>query len=195
MTFFSFKKKPPKTGFTFIELLVVVAIITIISGMIVVNFRKGETGGRLQRSAQQIVQNIRKIQNMALSSVEYQGEVPEGGYGARFREADVDSYILFADTTDIGTYNSGEEMGLILNLEKGIQIDSLFTFKSDATTIQRSVIHLFFTPPDPIITFAPGGAQVVGVIIRIKKENTDCSANPEDCKDIKVGKSGWVSME
>lgn len=177
--------KLSKTGFTLIELLVVIAVITIISGMIVINFRKGEAGGRLQRSAQQIVQTIRRAQNMAISSVEHEGEVRDA-YGIYFETQTPNLYTLFFDGNKNYKYDgSDERMGSPVDLEKGIKIESISTGPK---------LSIAFVPPDPL-TFFNGKEDIDEVTITIKKEDADCFANPEDCKDIKVGKNGQVSIE
>jgi prepilin-type N-terminal cleavage/methylation domain-containing protein len=181
--------KLSKTGFTLIELLVVIAIITIISGMIVVNFRKGEAGGRRQRSAQQIVQNIRKIQNMAISSVEYQGEVYS--YGVHFdkNEPNNREYIIFADKNDSGRYDAGDDIiGSLYNLETGVEIDDLSTI-TEAGDANVDVLDIVFIPPDPLTKFNDD-FNIIEAEIVIKEEKTKWYA-----KTIRVGKAGWVSVE
>lgn len=177
--------KLSKTGFTLTELLVVIAIITIISGMIVVNFRKGETSGRLQRSAQLIVQTIRRAQNMAISTVEQNGGI--SGYGVYFNKGSMlNSFYLFFDEDEDNEYDNGEEIETV-TLEKGILID-------DISPKQVNKLHIVFNPPDPSVIFN-GKPQFSEATITIKKEGVSCSVNPEDCKDVKVGKSGWVNIE
>ena len=172
-----------KSGFTIMELLVVLAIIAIISGFMVVNFRKGEEGGRLVRSAQQIAQNIRKVQNMALSSVEYQGEIPYA-YGVYFSRDITDSYILFADKNpDSFRYNGEPPDKKIetINLERGIVIDSISP---------SPFLHIAFSPPNPL-TFI--NVDQPEATITIKKEGATCPSF--NCRKIKVKNTGWMTIE
>ncbi len=193
-------------GFTLIEFLVVIAITTIISGIMVVNFRKGEESNKLQRSAQQIVQAFRKAQNMAMSSVEFTSvsppDVPIEGYGVRFRTADLASYIIFADTSDntpdACDYLAIESPVETLNLESGIIIDSLYTYTTSPGVglISRVNVLACFVPPDPKTSISsPSGASVGGIIINIKKQGVTCTSSSSDCRNIVVSKlSGAVSI-
>jgi len=179
--------KLSKTGFTFIELLVVIAIITIISGMIVVNFRKGEVGGRLQQSAQQVVQTIRRAQNMAISSVEYQGEIYS--YGVHFDKTNIpNSYYIFVDKDDNKIYDQGiDDIKYEFTLEK-IEVDEIFVLTTGGEA-EVSRVDIVFIPPDPLTKFN-NDPTISEASIVIKTEGTQW-----DAKTIKVGKAGWVSME
>lgn len=170
-----------KTGFTVIELLVVIVIITVISAVMVINFRKGEGGNKLQRSAQQIVQSIRKAQNMAISSIEYEGEV--SGYGVHFeRQTMPNFYYLFFDKSGDNRYNAEPKIETI-NLEKGILIESLST---------GNQLDIVFNPPEPLTVF-DDNPSIQGVTIIIKKEGATCPS--ESCRSINVKKAGWTTVE
>lgn len=168
-----------KKGFTLIELLVVIVIISITAGIMVINFRKAGETGNLQRTAQQIIQNIRKAQNMALSSVKHDGEIYEY-YGVYFNKLSMpDSYYIYSGNA---VYNSGEEIGSAIELEKGIKIHSISTGNS---------IDITFNPPYAFVTFNP---SVTLATIIIKKEGvTTCS--PQDCRYIKINDKGWMSIK
>lgn len=166
-----------KRGFTLVEVLVVIAIITIISGVMVVNFRQSEQGSKLQRSAQQTIQGIRKAQNMALSSMEHEGQVYDY-YGVYFDKQNMpNSYHIFA--SDNKVYNAGEEIETI-SLESGMVIDSIST---------GNQLNLTFLPPYAFVEFNPSITQAT---ITIKNEGGSC---PQDCKYIKVNDKGWMSIK
>lgn len=208
MTFFSFKKKPPKTGVTLIELLVVIAIITIISTIMAINFRAGERGGELMRSAQLLVQGIRKAQNMASASKEVKNpseiwEVPEGGYGVylTITSPNNDRYIVFADFNNDNKHNAGEELedGLV-KLEKGIIIDFIFY---DPSGGEPDKTNLTFDPLNPLIIVQPLIPPANKVFITLKNEQGEtCSAScqqgnggcSKDCKVIEITKAGWITI-
>lgn len=167
-----------------VELLVVIAIIAIMSGVVAVNFRKGSEGSKLQRAAQQIVQDIRKAQNMALSSVEYEGEVHDY-YGVHFDKRILPSgnpgphaYYIFVSNNIL--YNNDEEIGEAIELEKGIKIDSITT---------GNILDITFEPPYSYVEFNP---SVDDATITIKKEDGTC---PQDCRYIKINDKGWMSIK
>lgn len=64
------KKDRLLTGFTLIELLVVIAIIFILSSVMVANFGAARGQLALKRAAHQMVQDLRRAQEMAMSSAQ-----------------------------------------------------------------------------------------------------------------------------
>src|SRR3989344_9542280 len=76
-------------GFTIIELMVVVGIVAVISGIFLLNYRQGERNLAIQRSAQIVTQNITRAINNSLGGKEHNGAtgtVSAGGYGVRFEQ-------------------------------------------------------------------------------------------------------------
>lgn len=189
---------------TLTELLVVIAIIVIISTIMVLNFRVGERGGELVRSAQLVVQGIRKAQNMALGSKEVENpaggwEVPVGGYGVDLSKTDNDYYVIFADFNGNNGRDSGEDIETV-ELEEGIIIDYIFYDPSRAAPSSTKII---FNPLEPLIELRPWIPPADQIFITIKKEEgEDCSSScqqgnggcSQDCKVIKLLKAGWVSI-
>ena len=95
-------------GFTIIELLIVVAIIIVLPAVVISNFPQIKNQFALSRAIYKMSQDIRTIQNMALSSVPYKDSFnllrPVAGYGVH---VDVNAlgnkkYILYADNSDSG---------------------------------------------------------------------------------------------
>jgi len=137
-------------AFTLIEVLVVVAIIIILSVMIMANYRLGEKELALQRSANKLAQDIKRAQGMATSTKEHGGVIPPGGYGVYLNcgvsppctGGKPTCYILFADLDNNQAWDLGEEVGDLLEFEKGVQINSL---------IPNSPLTITFTPPDPTV--------------------------------------------
>lgn len=166
-------------GFTLVEALVVIAIISIISGFIVINFRHGEEGNKLQRSAQQVVQSIRKAQNMALSSVEYEGTIYDY-YGVYFDEQGLpNSYYIFTSINAVYNPTEGDKIVETVNLEQGIIIE----------VTPSTQLDIAFIPPHSFIQFNP---SVSNTTITIKKDGGTC---PQDCKYVKINDKGWLSIK
>ncbi len=163
-------------GFTLIEMLVVIAIIAVISGVIVVNFRESSDIHKLQRSAQIVVQGIREAQNMSLSSTEIDGEV-YNYYGVHFNKQNPTSFYIYASENMV--YNSGEEVKTI-ELETEVVIDSLSG---------GNKLGMAFIPPYSFIEFNPSASE--GWIV-IKLEGADCPSN--ECRCITANDKGWISI-
>ena len=169
-----------KKGFTIMELLVVIVIIGIASSVMVINFNKGEQNNKLQRSAQQVIQSIRKAQNLALSSAEISGQIYDY-YGVHFdKQTMPSSYYVFASLLD-KIYDTGEEVETI-NLEQGITISSI-------SPIQNNKLDIIFLPPYAFVEFNPVASNST---IIIKKQDGTC---PQDCRYIKVNDKGWMSID
>jgi len=150
-------------GFTLLEILTVVVIITLLSTIFIAGYREGEKQFALKRSAHQLAQGLRKAQEMALSSQEFMG-IPQGGYGIHFKEGS-DKYILFIDCNDNNKFDgsdvcrdcsSGECFGYVsdkieeFTLEKLIKVETLTPYSGEDNSF--SVI---FFPPDPVTIFNP----------------------------------------
>ncbi|MFA6909291.1 MAG: type II secretion system protein [Patescibacteria group bacterium] len=106
-------------GFTLIEMLVVIAILTIMSSLVMSNVRRGQDTQYLRQAADQLVQDIRTMQNYAaggktmgictgttaedcMSSLTCTAPatcvqtIPQGGYGVQLLS--LSSYVLYPDT-------------------------------------------------------------------------------------------------
>lgn len=136
-----------------IELLTSMAIITLITGIFLANYRDAEKRNDLTLSAQNLVSDIHIAQSNSLGLAEYIDAgvptVPPGGWGVHFSSADPgnDGYVIFADLNSDGRYNDGEGMASsgarVITFSRNIRIKE-FNHLSGPT------LDLTFLPPDPI---------------------------------------------
>lgn len=102
------KDKHFSSGFTLIEMLVVIALVIIITSISILQIASQRKGVYLQNTADEIALNIRNAQTLALSVRSSGGIVPnyKNGYGIHFelgsgngggQDAGEKSYILFTD--------------------------------------------------------------------------------------------------
>ncbi len=107
-------KKQKLSGFTLVELIIVVSIAVIISGISLYQFYKQRNGSTIQSTAEEIALNIRRAQSNALAVRSTGGVVPvyQNGYGLYFKlspgtnpqqDATPTSYISFIDYTAVGS--------------------------------------------------------------------------------------------
>jgi len=134
-----------KNSFTLVELLVVTTIIFIFTVLTLFGFRTAEKQFALQSSVHKLAQDLRKAQEMAMATREFQEKVPKGGYGVYFDISEPEHYILFADFDGDYEFDESSEIIEDIKIEKGIRISSL----------SSPTLSIIFTPPDPIITINP----------------------------------------
>ncbi len=145
-------------GFTLIELLVVTAIIVLLSALILPNYRTGDQQLALQRSSYKLAQDLRRAQELALSSQKFGEDIP-AGYGAYFNVSDPTHYVLFADVDGDDAYDDPTEKVEKVDLEESIELSYL---------LPASPLTIIFSPPDPTTKFFPD-ATTASIVIEAKK--------------------------
>jgi prepilin-type N-terminal cleavage/methylation domain-containing protein len=132
-----------KKGFTLIELLVSIGIFIVVTGMVVANFRAGSRSDELKITADALVSNLRRAQNMSLAGELVNGVTPPGGYGVYFNLGTPNRYVIFADSNGNLVYDANEDLsdGLIV-LPKDIVIN---------TVSPKNISSVVFKPPKPTI--------------------------------------------
>lgn len=123
-----------KNGFTLIEMLVSIMIIAVVSGIVMVNYGQGSKQNALARSAQKLVLDLRRAQNMATSTVAVNGQIANY-YGLFFRltpAARELNYLLYYEDGGNGCSGCGGSSPIIggeileiIRLESGIKIQSI----------------------------------------------------------------------
>jgi len=179
-----FKIPNKNKSFTLVESLVVIVIIVILSLIILPSYNSMRQQLAFQRSASKLAQDIRKVQEMAMSAQEFDGNVPEGGYGIRLSKTPSSNkyYILFADTDNNKKYDPGTDKIKEIYFEQGIKIKDL----------SEQHINIIFKPPDPEVYLLDNDAEELGseVIIVI------CLTDDESkTKTIKINKAGLIYVE
>ena len=107
-----------RSGFSFIELMIAIAIIMIISAAFVVNVRLN-TQESIETKTEKIASDVRYLRNLAVSRAKYQfvGQTeaekayPPGGYGIYFNgNVTQHKYFLYADDgTQVGYQAANDE--------------------------------------------------------------------------------------
>ena len=106
-----------RSGFSFVELLIAIAIIMIISAAFVVNVRLN-TQETIHTRVDKLTSDVRYLRNLAVSRAKYQfaGQTeaekayPPGGYGIYFNGAVTQhKYFLYADNGNATGYQATED--------------------------------------------------------------------------------------
>jgi prepilin-type N-terminal cleavage/methylation domain-containing protein len=175
-------------GFTMVEFLVVVFIIGILSSVLFFNWRSGEERFALQNSAYKLAQNIREMQEMAMSAKICAEAIPPGvppRYGIYMHAVGSSFYRLFADMDNNGMVNylnpSPDILLSRINYEDGVYLHSIDLIGCSPTGPEK--IHLTFKPPDPITEIK------IGVLGHEVHDPVKCS---EITLNLRVGISGPI---
>lgn len=180
---FEFNKNCVNRGFSLLELLVGITIVTIIGGIYLINYRTMDEDFALERSSYQLAQDIRRAQNMAMSSKEGSGEGFVGGYGIYLTESS-DQYVLFRDADGSQNYDPLQDQAIETNkFEKGVVVTEII-FNPIVLT---DIVSIVFAPPDPKVFFNTGGDQnrnQLSLKISINGKNSE----------VLVNKAGLISI-
>ena len=150
-------------GFTLVELMVVTAIIVLLTAMTLPNYRAGSQQLALQRSAHKLAQDLRRAEELALSSQAFGDQTPQG-YGVYFNKSQSSRYILFADLDGNHQYSGlSDEKVEEITLEGKVVISGL-------SPEFASVLTIVFTPPDPSVYFYEDSNAVTASITLMAKE-------------------------
>lgn len=158
-------------GFTITELLVVIFIISLLSGLTFANYRQGGKQMSLQRVTHKLAQDIRKTEEMAIAATECPIRICGGPppiipprYGIAF-DISTTTYFLFADLNDNGKFEASPDKKIEeINLKEGIKIDKLFCGSNS-----ENRIWITFKSPDPQIMFRlPGACSASNVKVQLK---------------------------
>ncbi len=173
--------RPLKSGFTLIELMIIVAIVGILTTVSVTNFQAGQEDEALRIGALRIADGLRTAQNYAQSGI-HQSYASARAYGVYIKKPD--TIILFADKTGDadkwgvwdtnGQQNGDEKIGepirLVVGSRKSIAIDTQNGIAIDG--VNQNEVHIGFralTASGLINGKSEGG--IVTITLRSSKNN------------------------
>ena len=148
-----------KQGFTLIELIVSISVITMVTGIFLANYSSSNKRMDLVMTAQKFVADVHLAQNYALGLSRYGNSVstnvPLGGWGIHInldnQNLGSGKYVIFADDNGNGFFDAGED-----NEGYGAKVFSLpENIFIDATSLGRRA-DVTFLPPDPITRISDG---------------------------------------
>lgn len=149
----TFNKKN-EAGFTMMELLAAIAVFSIMLGVTIMSFNKGENRDQLRLAGDQLASDFRKMQTAGLAGI-ISGEINAaagGGFGLYLSTGQNDRYILFRDNGN-NSYEDGVDTVLnTIILPAGITI----------TSLTADPVSIVFKPPKPTIYL--NGAQALNDI-------------------------------
>jgi len=164
------------------ELVVVISIFVIISGMILADYPGFSERVALERTAQEIALSMREAETLALSVRESApGSGTFAGYGVHFSSASPREYILFVDLPvgpglpGNGVYDGVSEEIDHFFIEKSPQIVDICvnTETSPPGNCSVSFVDIVYLRPDPTITITSnlGGHPEFSVMVQTPRRN------------------------
>lgn len=168
------KKNPIlRSGFTLIEMLVVISITALLSSVLIVYSRIGERQILLFREQSKVINIILKSKSLALQT--YVTGEKVCGYGVHFEVPR--TAILFRDLADDCSASDDVYSGSTEDFEK-LNLDNLIVFS------ELNFTDILFIPPDPQVILTP--SQASGSIF-IKANDSDAVVK------VKINSAGQVS--
>ncbi len=148
-------------GFTFIEILLVVAIAAVFSGMAILNFRVNDANRDLNNQALIIVSKLKDMQNAALT-----GTVAGSGVQSEYRVSFEDNDGS-RDSLVVGTIAGFKETKLDSNID-------INYYDADYNQVSMRLMTIAFKPPraDVFMRFGGNSYTQNSLIIGLSHSNT-----------------------
>ncbi|HVM73900.1 MAG TPA: prepilin-type N-terminal cleavage/methylation domain-containing protein [Candidatus Paceibacterota bacterium] len=195
-------------GFSLIELLVVVAIITLVSAVVFANINKFGGQSRLQSLVYDIALTIRQAQVYGISVKQVAGSNFDTGFGVSFNLANPALYRLFNDINENGKYDAGEDVS-----PSPYAINQNYVYSKLCATISGTEycpytsMNIVFIRPNPNAYFIVqgGGVGITDSCTSVYGNVEQCSGtisqgrivitSPRgDCMSIIVSANGEISV-
>lgn len=152
------KLKTNNKGFSLVELIVVITITTIITGVALINHTVFSGGVALENLAYEIALTVRQAQFFGMNVKGFgvgESVVFESAYGVYFTTSNPTSFVLFADADGDREYDGVDELVEQYNIIRGNRIKYLCvdTGGLDYCDIPSESpvtdLSIFFLRPDP----------------------------------------------
>ena len=173
------------SGFTILELTITIAIVALLSAA-VVGYQRGAGHNReLLLDAQKVMQDLRRVQNYALSvkTAQCGAQTVAVNYGIHFvRDSDRAVYELFKDCNSNQLWVSSETEATIQLANSAI---------TNAAPRRSGALHVVFIPPFPDVAInadsTTAGRTATLTICHLRSTSL--------CKTIIVNEKGAISIQ
>ncbi len=212
MMFFKKKihSKKNQRGFTLIELIVSIFIITLVSGVIIFQYTKFDGQLLLKNLAFEVALSVRDAQQRGVTAQDTKVGATTYAYGVHFTHAAPTQYIIFRDANNDRTYDAGEAVSTF-TMSRGNSIkplpsplssgrgglcagdrDSGGIFNREECWI--STLDVMFVRPNPDAFFARTGTlpSPVGTISEV--EITLINSRNTIERSVRITNTGQVSV-
>ena len=171
-----------RNGFTILELIIVMAIISVMVAVNMPNYFESIDKKALHLAENQIINDVKIVQDYSYKLLKHNGTFPDGGYGIYFDKSSSDKYIVFADLDSDGIYDAPLEMYEEIKLPQRTDLSEIFIVSSTSTS---NTISIVFKPPYGKVFFDGTSDLNEEIIITVKN-------NRNDTKKISIYGSGLI---
>lgn len=159
------------TGFTALELLIAVTIITLTSTMVLISFTGVHEWTAVNRAARELALAARRVQNIALSVTEVEaGFTPTTAQTVGLHIVSGSSnYTLFLDKNEDGVYGAGDVViGDVMTFTGGIRIRGITYI--DSTNMQQTTLlaHMIAVAPEATLKITNASGGTLGETLQIE---------------------------
>jgi prepilin-type N-terminal cleavage/methylation domain-containing protein len=199
------KRASSEKGITLIEMLIVIFIIALLSGILMVDFPKIKRQFALTRAVYRMNQDLRKIQDMGFSGEQLEGISPKG-YGIYINLDDANlgnkKYIMYADVDDDQKYTEQTEVicsaqepnkDCVIEEIDFSQVEVGVFINTIENTTNGRWVDINFKPPNPTTTITnlatvPSGINRVLVIFTLDSDSSKT-------RIISINTSGLIELK
>lgn len=196
---FAMRKRQSEKGFTLVELIVVTGILTLITGLMLVNNNKFGGALLLENLAYDVALSIREAQVYGISVRQFGSGNFELGYGVHFDMANPKTYSLFGDVDGNGLWAAGEEVAPSpYAIERGYFISKLCAPAGSDTESCSSAtdLDLVFKRPEPDAYISADGISGVTTPSALQESARVVLESPRgDERSVVVEVTGQISVE
>jgi prepilin-type N-terminal cleavage/methylation domain-containing protein len=180
---------PQVSGFTLVEILVVVAITTVLTGVGVANYQDIRQVNQVVADANEAMIAIREVQNKALAPNPLELGLPVDeelcAYGVYFDEVSSD-IVLYYSSINTTIINSCQEAGSAFSYDPANEYDRVSLLHTDLNLSSGTTLSLWYETP-----FARAGTlPSVGTSFTLTIEH---QSDATKSRTIEVPESGMVS--
>ena len=163
-------------GFTLIEMLVVIAVISILTAVVIIGYRDSGKKYALAQESQKLVADIRRAQNMAMSGAKVAGQYY--GFGVYAAKND-NFYVLYGDKNGNHTYQPSDDTLITITIINNVRIQYV--------SFSNHKLDVFFEPPDPTTYLSGDSTHGLSSTVTLEVENTSLT------KTITITTAGVVA--
>lgn len=144
-------KDKDRSGFTLVEAVVSIAIVSIIMSVVLFNYSTFSDNLALSSAAQEMAVTIRQAQTYGLSVKEVTpgGGVFDRAYGIYFNINDQSNYYLFVDSNGNKKYDNPAELIEKVSLRNGIKVSNVCNETACPPSATVKMMDVTFLRPNP----------------------------------------------